>query len=374
MAETAPIPLLAELGSRGRLGPSDAGRQDWAGDSPLGIDSMGMWGAICALPGQLRAAVSTGDQAPLPSGPITNVVLLGVGAEGLVGELVAVIARAELGIPAAVMRSAALPSYVGAGSLVFALSCSGETPTTLAAARRACDAGATLAVVTQGGRLAELAARARASHIAVPSDLPGGRAALGALAVPVLIVLERLGLLSAVRERILVAAGALAQRRDELVGPDSLARDIARRIGRTFPIVHGSDGTAAVAAAWWKAQVNTNAKAPAFWAAHPELDYDDVAGWGQSGDVTRQLLTLIDLRHHGESTATARRFELADDLLREVVADIVPVWARGDDELARFFDLALVGSVVSLHLAAAEGVDPGPVPATDEIERAATEP
>ena len=41
---------------------------------------------------------------------------------------------------------------------------------------------------------------------------------------------------------------------------------------------------------------------------------------------------------------------------------------EGDDELSRFFDLTLVGSLVSLHLAAHEGVDPGPVPAVDEAQ------
>ncbi len=32
----------------------------------------------------------------------------------------------------------------------------------------------------------------------------------------------------------------------------------------------------------------------------------------------------------------------------------------------RFFDLALLGELVSLHLAAHEGVDPGPAPAVEE--------
>ena len=36
--------------------------------------------------------------------------------------------------------------------------------------------------------------------------------------------------------------------------------------------------------------------------------------------------------------------------------------------MAQFFDLALFGDFVSLHLAAPEGVDPGPVPALLEIK------
>ena len=49
------------------------------------------------------------------------------------------------------------------------------------------------------------------------------------------------------------------------------AAELARRIGRTIPLVYGPRGVAAVAAQWWKACVNLNAKAPAFAAALPAL-------------------------------------------------------------------------------------------------------
>ncbi len=53
----------------------------------------------------------------------------------------------------------------------------------------------------------------------------------------------------------------------------------------------------------------------------------------------------------------------------EVMADVVEVRAAGDD-LSRFFELALLGELVSLDLAGREGVDPGPVPGIDEAHQA----
>ena len=47
---------------------------------------------------------------------------------------------------------------------------------------------------------------------------------------------------------------------------------------------------------------------------------------------------------------------------------------EGDDDLSRFFDLTLLGELVSLHLAAREGVDPGPVPAVYEAQAATSSP
>ena len=140
-------------------------------------------------------------------------------------------------------------------------------------------------------------------------------------------------------------------------------------IGRTIPLVHGAQSLGAAAALRWKTQVNENAKAPAFSAVYPELCHNEIAGWGQNGDVTRQIMTLVNLRHDAEHPQVVRRFELVAEILREVVADILEVRAEGEGELAQLLDLILVGDFVSLHLAAREGIDPGPVPALDEIKQ-----
>ena len=59
----------------------------------------------------------------------------------------------------------------------------------------------------------------------------------------------------------------------------------------------------------WKTQLNENAKVPAFWNSQPELSHNEVCGWGQHGDITRQVLTLVNLRHDGEHPQVSRRFE-----------------------------------------------------------------
>ena len=112
-----------------------------------------------------------------------------------------------------------------------------------------------------------------------------------------------------------------------------------------------------------------NAKTPAFASLQPELCHNEVAGWGQDGDVTRQVLTLVTLRHDGEHPEIARRFELVAEIMEEVVGDVVVVRTEATDDIARFFDLALFGDLVSLHLAGREGVDPGPVPVLGEIKQ-----
>jgi glucose/mannose-6-phosphate isomerase len=69
-----------------------------------------------------------------------------------------------------------------------------------------------------------------------------------------------------------------------------------------------------------------------------------------------------------------RRFAAVAEILDEVVAGIVEVRAAGDGPLAQLFDLAIVGDFVSLHLAAREGIDPGPIPVLMDLKAALATP
>jgi glucose/mannose-6-phosphate isomerase len=178
-----------------------------------------------------------------------------------------------------------------------------------------------------------------------------------------IVLLERIGLFPGASGWVDAAVEQLQVRRDAVTAGGGAAA-IARTIDRTVPLVIGAGPLGAVAAWRWKTQVNENAKAPAFAAAVPELCHNEVAGWGQHGDMTRQVFTLVELRHDEEHPQELVRFEQVREMLAEVVHDVVEVRALGDGSLAQLFDLVLMGDVVSLHLAAQEGIDPGPVPAT----------
>jgi glucose/mannose-6-phosphate isomerase len=334
------------------------------------LDTLGMWDAAAQLPEQVAAAAEAVEHlAGLPPrGSIANVVVLGMGGSGIAGDVFQATAGPDLTVPVSVVKSYCPPGFVGPASLVFAVSFSGDTEETIEAAQAARSRGASVTVVTSGGELAKLADDWGAPLLPVPDTIPQPRAAVGAMTVPLLAVAEDVGLLPEGRRWVDQAVGQLQRRRDQLVGAASPAAALARRIGRTIPLVYGAAGIGAVAAWRWKADVNENAKAPAFAASQPELCHNEVAGWGQHGDITRQLLTLVNLRHRDEHPRIAARFGLVDDIVREVVAGIEAVEAEGEGRLAQLLDLVIFGDFVSLHLAAQEGLDPGPVPALTEIK------
>ncbi len=339
------------------------------------LDSLGMWEATAALPEQGIAALATSADrladTPLPSPDhIGSVVVFGTGGSGVVADLVAAYGADHSSVPIWAGKGYEAPAFVGPGTLAFAVSYSGDTEETCAAAAAAAERGAHVVVVSGGGALAGLAEGPDLTTFVVPADLPASRTALGALAVPVLLTLSRLGIVPDARPSLERALTSLRRRRDALAAPGGPADEVSRRIARTIPLVYGATGLSAVAAQRWKTQINENAKTPSFFAVQPEVCHHELAGWGQHGDVTRQVLSLVTLRHAGERPQMARRFALVVDATDEVVADVIPVWAEGDDALGRFFDLVLFGDFVSLYMAGREGIDPGPVPAISDVEAA----
>jgi glucose/mannose-6-phosphate isomerase len=339
------------------------------------VDSQGMVAATNALPEQVAAAAErAAGLSGLPDADdVTSVVVLGMGGSGIAGDIVAAVAGPFIPVPVVVAKSYELPAFVGDGTLVFAVSFSGDTEETVEATSEAAVQGANVVVVSGGGELTRLAEAWGSPLVRVPDDIPQPRAAVGALAIPPLIALEEVGLFPGARQWVEEAVRGLTARRDELAGGDPLVADLARRIGRTIPLIYGGGTLGAVAALRWKTQMNENAKVPAFWNAQPELCHNEIAGWGQHGDLTRQAITIVALRHDFEHPQVMRRFELVFAMVDEVVAGIVEVEARGDGQLAQLLDLILVGDLTSLHMALQEGIDPGPAPALDEIKTALKE-
>ena len=335
------------------------------------LDSLDMFGLARAFPEQVAAGVdAVASVAGLPAGDeIDNVLVLGMGGSGVAGDVVTAIGAPFVPVPMLVAKGYAPPSFVGPGTLCFAVSFSGDTEETIEAAQAAASSGARMVVVSVGGELAELAPAWQAPHIPLPGDIPMPRAGLGALAVPMLLVLEQVGLFPGASSWVDAAVTRLRARRDALVAGD-VAQKIARTIDRTAPLIFGAGPLGGVAAQRWKTQVNENAKAPAFAATVPELCHNEICGWGQHGDMTRQVFTLVELRHDEEHPQELRRFELVRDIMAEVVHDVVEVRAVGEGPLAQLFDLTLVGDFVSLHMAAQESIDPGPVPVLEDMKRA----
>jgi glucose/mannose-6-phosphate isomerase len=331
-------------------------------------DSLGFREAVLGLPEQVEAAWrSLTVTGSLPDhDQIANVLVLGTGAAGWVGDLLAAVAGPFMPVPLVVHKSFDPPSFVDSSTLVVAISASGNAPETIAAATTCVEAGAQLFAVTSGGQLGELADRSEAPTVFLPvADSPNPvppRARIGALAVPVLSAFERLGFYPGGREWIAAAIRQLKARRDDLTGAGGPAATLARTLAGTMPLVYGGGAIGRAAALRWKDQVNQSAKSPAWSGVLPDVVHGEMAGWGQHGDITRQVLSLVLLRHDEEPPEVVEQFAQVETWTEEVVAGIHTVRAQGEGALAQLLDLVLVGDLVAVELADRYGIDPGPTP------------
>jgi glucose/mannose-6-phosphate isomerase len=191
---------------------------------------------------------------------------------------------------------------------------------------------------------------------------------------PVLVVLFRMQLVPEAHAGMVRAQEQLQRRREQckpdLAAPQNVARELARRIGRTMPLIQGAGGLGAVAAMRWKQSINENAKAPAFWSFYPELDHNEICAWGQHGDVTRQVMTLISLRHGLEHVRLEERVAVTTEMISEAFSQVLPIDAAGEGRIAQLLDLIYLGDWTSTYLALDNDVDPGPIDAIAQLKGA----
>ena len=169
-------------------------------------DPGGMLLAVSSSAAQVReAAVLTAEAGVdrlTDDGRPRAVVVCGMGASGLAGDLLAAVAGTGSPVPVLQHRGPGLPAWVGPMDLVVAVSCSGSTEETLSALEEAVRRGCRLLVVGQtGSPLDDLGQRGRAIFVPVTQvHLP--RASLWAMATPLVVAGHALGLRSCPPEQV----------------------------------------------------------------------------------------------------------------------------------------------------------------------------
>ena len=334
------------------------------------VDPSDQLGDVLALPEHLRDALWRVESAIMQDWDTpAGLVVAGMGGSAIGGALARAALSDHASRPIFVTRAYGLPPWTTPDTMVLLASYSGETEETLACYESAGALGALRTVATTGGRLAEMA---RADGVPV-IPLPGGfqpRAAVAYMTVAALEVAALCGVGPRLTSEIDVAASHTEQLVAEW-GPDapedSLAKQVARRLHGTTPVIAGAGLTSSIAYRW-KTQINENAKQPCFAHELPELDHNELAGWEGAQEVGRFSAVFLD-----DSDVHPRlkeRMVQTERLIAGNAAASIRLETRGETTIERVISLVLLGDLVSIYLAALRGVDPGPVRVIDELKAA----
>ena len=250
------------------------------------------------------------------------------------------------------------------------VSYSGNTEETISAYRQGVDLSAKVVVVTSGGKLRELGEAKGIPLAIVPPGMPP-RTALGYLFLPLLIILEKLGLVEAKGKDIGETALLLEElsRRWAPVSPldENQPKSLARKLFGKLPLIYGSEPLKAVCRRW-KTQINENSKSLAYPVVFPELNHNEIIGW-EGMEELRQSLEIIILRDEGDQERIKKRIEITKSVLGERPGGLEEVWSEGKSLLARLFSLIYLGDWVSFYLAILYGVDPTPVESIELLKK-----
>lgn len=339
------------------------------------LDSLKMLDLTMDYPQQFQKGWSLGMQMPLPSVPsrVDEVVILGTGGGSAAS---ANLLRSYLfdraSVPVISVQGYHAPGYVDEHSIVFAVSHSGKTEEIVSSASQALQKGAMVIGLGAGGRLRELLTTAGAPYL----EVPGGfmpRIAIGYIAMPVLALLQRWGLVpdcqgefdQAIR---LLEALAVAYGPESPVA-ENRAKQLAAALDGRIPVIYGfADQYDAVA---WriKNQLGENSKYMAFWNTIPHLHHDEAVGWDMQPELCRSLGFLLLRDAQAESEQMSKRWSATTEILQERMGLVETAWASGEGRLARMLSLVMLGDFLSIYLALCKGVDPTPVAIIDLFKR-----
>ena len=339
------------------------------------LDSEDVLGAVEAFADQCARAWEIGRAIPsLPdAGGIESIVVLGMGGSGVSGDVTQCVVEPRLPVPIRTIKSyGPLPEWIGRNTLVFAASYSGSTEETVAALEEAHDRGARIVTVSSGGPLRELAESYGLAHSQIPAGLQP-RASLGYLTLPILAALTTMELVpdlqDDVDEAIEILQGIAERCHRKRPHEENPAKDLASKIVGRVPVVYGGHGLGAVAAYRFKCDLNEYGKSPAFWNELPELDHNEIVGWNQLDDLTRERFVVIMLRDSEDHPRVSLRFDITRRLIGSKVAEVVELGGEGMSPLARVLSLVMPTQLAAIYVGLAYGVDPGPVVVIQSLKK-----
>jgi glucose/mannose-6-phosphate isomerase len=294
-----------------------------------------------------------------------NIVYAGMGGSALAAQMS--LSWPGYRLPFQIVRDYDLPAYVSEKTFFIAASYSGNTEETVSAIAQAEAKGAQIAVITGGGKLAQLA-RDRGYPLVLLPRLVQSRYGLLYNFRALLLLAEQAGLLGAtdVSVQLEHAARFIENATADWLPTVPTARNPAKQlaleiIGESAVIYSGPK--LAPIAAKWKMNLNENAKHIAWWNQLPEFSHNEFIGWTKQ--PTAKPYSVIELRSQLEHPQIQKRFVVSERLLSGLRPQPNVVAVQGNDLLEQLLWASAYGDFVTLYVAILNGLNPTPVELVD---------
>jgi glucose/mannose-6-phosphate isomerase len=303
------------------------------------------------FPGQLREAMEIGKNSKLagPKNEIRNILITGLGGSGIGGTIVAEIVAGECKVPISVNKDYFIPAFVDERTLVIVCSYSGNTEETVQALEAAMKKNATIACVTSGGKIAEMAKANNFDTILIPGGMPP-RACLGYSLVQLFYILNKYKMTGDdFKNQFSSSIASLEKEKNNILKEaDSLGDFFNTKI----PVIYAVDGYNGVATRF-RQQINENSKMLCWHNILPEMNHNELVGWTEKHDN----LAVLILRNETDYSRTQARLEISSGVFKKYTPHVRELWSKGNSHLERALYLIHLTDYVSVILAEKRKID-----------------
>ncbi|GAB4115859.1 MAG: bifunctional phosphoglucose/phosphomannose isomerase [Candidatus Caldatribacteriota bacterium] len=302
---------------------------------------------------------------------LKNIVILGMGGSAISGDLLVNYLAGEISLPILVIRGYELPKYVNENSLVFAISYSGNTEETISALEKAQDAKAQIIVISSGGKFVKLSKKNGFPFLKIPTGIQP-RAALPYLFFPLLLILEKIGLIEKKDHEYGETLNILKELSQYYGGKtpfkENYAKQVALELYQHIPLIYGSEGILEGVARRWKTQINENSKWPCFWSIFSELNHNEIVGYEIDNQIN-QMVKIVFLEDRQGLLRLEQRRKITQQIIKNKVAGFIQAQTSGKSKLARMFSLIYLGDMVSYYLAIINQINPTTVACIENLKK-----
>lgn len=293
---------------------------------------------------------------------INNIIISGLGGSAIGGDLLRSYLHYECKIPIYVNRNYLLPEYADENTLVIICSYSGDTEESLSAYEDAVRRGCKIVCSTSGGKLIVLAETQNRLLIKLPRGYQP-RCALAYSFFPMLMLLNKLGLVSDNTDAILKVINLVKRRAEQYSLIDEKKNNairIAKHLQGKIPVIYSSSDLLDIANLRWRSQMEENAKCLAYGNLLPEMNHNEIVGWQQNPDLTKNF-AVIALYDREDNPSITKRMHITLDVIKDNRGPQIEIDGEGETKLERIFDVIYLGDWVSFYLAIYYKTDPTPI-------------
>ncbi len=317
---------------------------------------------IKAFPSNITEALEIASKVTITQSDteIKNILVCGMGGSGIGGKLVAKWVEDELLVPVSFTTDYGIPGFVSKNTLVIGSSYSGNTEETLSSVNAAIAKGARLIGICSGGRMQEICEEGNFDVVIVPGGNPP-RTALAYSIVQLLNVFSQLGLSSSNR------LDEVEKGRQLIVSDEKEIKDVATSLAAFLKgnvgIIYGTTAYEPVLVRA-RQQFNENSKMLCWHHSLPEMNHNELVGWGGGDDrFATVFLETEDIHRRNK-----KRLDISREIISKKSGKVFTVMAKGDSQIERSLYLINIVDWASLYLSEMKEVDPIDIEVIDYLK------